>query len=131
MATERKAISIAAGKDLTDMQWNFVKALASGSHDPEEAAIEAGYSEHSAARQAYELLAKDHVKAAYVTLLGNRMMSMGASATDQLAKLLENARSERVRMEVAQDVLDRLGLRASEKIDHRVSGEVSVSIDLS
>lgn len=129
--TERKAITVAAGKELTNMQWRFVKALASGSHDPESAAIEAGYSTHTASQQAYELLNKDHVKAAYTTLLGNRLMSMGGDATETLAHLLKHARSERVKMEIAQDVLDRLGMRAPEKVDHRVSGEVSVAIDLS
>lgn len=131
MTTDRQAITVAAGRELTDMQWKFVKALTSGECDPDQAAIDAGYSKHTAGQQAYELLQKDHIRTAYTTLMSHKLMKMGGEASNQLATLLTNARSERVRMEIAQDILDRLGLRAPEKHDHRVSGEVSVSIDLS
>tara|TARA_R100001377_G_scaffold68305_1_gene43585 strand:- start:527 stop:700 length:174 start_codon:yes stop_codon:yes gene_type:complete len=56
---------------------------------------------------------------------------MGAiQASHQLVHLVNNAKSDYVRLEASKDVLDRMGLRAPEKVSHQVGGELSIKIDL-
>ena len=120
----------AAGLKLTKMQQDFVVALASGTHDLESAAIEAGFAAKNAKRQGYELLSKEHIKLAYTMALHTQLAVAAGGASKTLSDLVIGARSEYVRLQAAQDVLDRLGLRVADKVDHRIGGEVSVRIDL-
>jgi len=115
---------------LTKMQQSFVTAFVSNSDNPEQAAIEAGYSEATARVQAYELLRKPHVMQAVLTEAGMKLHQQVPSAVQTLTNLMNTARSERIRMEASQDVLDRTGFKAAERVDHRHSGGVSVEIDL-
>ena len=119
-----------SGNKLTDMQAAFVDAFVSNGGDRVEAAIEAGYSKQTARQQAYELLAKSHVMAAIMERTMTELACHAPKAVQRLQSLT-GARSEYVALQASQDILDRLGLKAAERIDHRVSGEISVQIDLS
>jgi len=44
--------------------------------------------------------------------------------------LQDSAKSDYVRLQAAQDILDRSGFKAVEKHAHAIKGEVIVSIDL-
>lgn len=52
------------------------------------------------------------------------------SALHTVVKLSKSARSDYVRLEAAKDILDRAGYRPPERVDHRVSGDLSVSFDI-
>lgn len=118
-----------SGPELTKMQQAFVTALVSNGGDKEAAAVEAGYSPKTARRQAYELLAKPHVMAALMAQTATELASHAPRASHTLTRLLEG-KSEYVRLEAANSLLDRIGMRAPEKVDHRVSGDIKVHIDL-
>ncbi len=56
---------------------------------------------------------------------------MGAiQASKTLTTLSGGAKSEYVRLEASRDILDRVGIRAPDKVQHSVSGELSIKIDL-
>jgi phage terminase small subunit len=119
------------GRQLTKKQSDFVLELVSNSGDMEAAAIFAGVPERSARTYAYELLAKPHVLEAYNKALMLKMAEGASGAIQGIRSLAEGAKSEYVKLQANQDVLDRLGLRAADKVQHQVGGEVKVSIDLS
>ena len=114
---------------LTARQQEFVDALVSNGGFKEAAAIEAGYSSATARVQAYELRAKPHVLNA---VMERTMVELGTRAPRAVQRLqqLTNARSEYVALQASQDILDRLGIKAPERVDHRVAGDISVHIDL-
>lgn len=119
-----------SGKQLTPMQQAFVDAFVSNGGHKEEAAIEAGYSRETARVQAYELLGKPHVMQAIMARTMNELIMQGPAAAQRLHDLL-SAKSEYVRLQAAQDVLNRIGIKAPDRVDHRVHGDVTVNIDLS
>lgn len=51
-------------------------------------------------------------------------------ALHTVAKLSRTARSDYVRLEAAKDLLDRAGYKPPERVDHRVTGDLSVSFDI-
>jgi phage terminase small subunit len=112
------------------MQAAFVDAFVSNGGHKTEAAIEAGYSKDTARSQAYELLAKPHVIQAIMARTMNELVMQSPVAVQRLHDLL-SAKSEYVRLQAAQDVLNRVGLKAPDRVDHRVHGDVTVNIDLS
>ena len=58
-------------------------------------------------------------------------IGMGAiQASHMLNALSGSAKSEYVRLEASKDILDRVGLRAPDKVQHSVGGELSIKIDL-
>ena len=114
---------------LTDMQEAFVDLIVSGKHSPEQAAIEAGYSQATARVQAYELMQKPHVLQAVMERSAVRIVMHAPHAITCLQGLL-NAKSDYVKLEAAKDILDRSGFKPTEKHDHRIAGDISVNIDL-
>lgn len=119
-----------ADHKLTDMQAAFVRELVSNGGNQSQAAISAGYSEQTARQQAYELLRKPNVLQAVLEHSAAELVGRSPEAISTLQRLL-NARSEYVALQAAQDILDRTGLKAAEKHDHRIAGDISVQIDLS
>lgn len=115
---------------LTEMQARFVQEFVSNPNDKEQAAINAGYSKDTARVQAYELLKKPHVMQAILEHSAAELVSHTPKAVTRLHQLL-NGRSEYVALQAAQDILNRTGIKTSEKVDHRIAGDISVNIDLS
>jgi phage terminase small subunit len=118
-----------SGKELTAMQAAFVDAFVSNGGHREDAAIEAGYSRSTARQQAYELLAKPHVMQAIMARTMNELISHAPSAVQRLHQLL-SAKSEYVALQASQDLLNRVGLKVAERVDHRIAGDIQVNIDL-
>lgn len=109
----------------------FVDNLVSNGGNMEQAAIDAGFKPDNAKTYAYELLRKPHIMTAFQNQCALIMASNAPKAMQTLESLMVNGRSEYVKMQAAQDLLDRVGMRVSEKVDHSVGGELKVSIDLS
>ena len=51
-------------------------------------------------------------------------------AASRVMKLATGAKSEYVQLEASRDLLDRAGIRAPERIQHDVQGEIKINIDL-
>lgn len=116
---------------LTDRQDAFIDAYVTNGGRIEAAAIEAGYSEASARTLGSRLMKDDKVLAEIYRRTVNRVAVLAPRALNTVEVLATSARSEKVRLEAAADLLNRAGLKAPDRIDHRVNGEISVHIDLS
>ena len=115
---------------ITDKQMDFVEQLVTNGGKLEEAAVNAGYSKTSARRQAYALLDKPHVMEAYMRTLANELKANAGGAAKTITQLASGAKSEYVKLQAAQDLLDRIGMKAPDKVQHSVTGDVNISIDL-
>lgn len=115
---------------LTDMQAAFVRNLVGNGGNRTQAALDAGYSPKCAREQAYELMRIPHVMQAVLEHSMAEFISNAPRAQATLIDLLDG-KSEYVRLEAAKDLLDRAGLKPTQKHDHRIAGDISVSIDLS
>jgi phage terminase small subunit len=115
---------------LTARQDLFVTTYIENGGKKQAAALQAGYGRASAASRASRLLTEDKV----LSEIYRRTKLVLASATpellDTLMGLARKAKSERIRMEAAQDLLTRAGFSAPDRVDHRLSGDITVSIDI-
>ena len=60
-----------------------------------------------------------------------RTIGLGAvTASNKMIHLADNAKSEYVQLEASKDILDRVGLRTPDKVQHSVVGDIKVNIDL-
>jgi hypothetical protein len=58
-------------------------------------------------------------------------LGLGAvSASKRLIELSSGAKSEYVQLEASRDILDRVGLRAPDKVSHNIQGDIKINIDL-
>lgn len=116
--------------NLTRKQDTFIEAyVANGGHGT-QAAKDAGYAEKSAHVESCRLLRNPLI---VQEIYRRTTLAIGASvprAFRTIERLSSEAKSEYVQLEASRDLLDRVGLRAPERIDHRVDGNLSVSIDL-
>ena len=111
---------------LTELQDRFVDAYVSNGGRIEKAAIEAGYSETSA-----RTLGKDSRILQEIYRRTVEQIALAApKALATVERLAVTARSEKVQLEAAADLLNRAGIKAPDRVDHRINGEISVSIDL-
>lgn len=117
-------------RKLTDMQQAFVDNMVTNGGNKCQAAIDAGYSPDTADTQAWQLLKKPHVIQALMEATFSQLASKAPEAVARLMQLTQ-ARSEYVALQASQDILNRLGIKAPDRIDHRVTGDISVHIDLS
>jgi phage terminase small subunit len=120
---------LTASNPLTDKQAAFVDAFVSNNGNKVEAAIAAGYSQSCARIQAYQLLHKPHVVQAIMDRCALELISNAPAAISRIHELLY-AKSEYVALEAAKDILDRSGFKPVDKHDHRIAGDISVTIDL-
>lgn len=115
---------------LTARQDLFVETYIENGGKKQAAALQAGYEPVSAASRASRLLQEDKV----LSEIYRRTKLVLASATPELLNTLmglaRKGKSERIRMEAAQDLLTRAGFSAPDRVDHRLSGDINVSIDL-
>ena len=58
-------------------------------------------------------------------------IGLGAvTASKRLVELSNDAKSEYVQLEASRDILDRAGIRAPERVQHDIQGDIKISIDL-
>lgn len=118
--------------DLTDKQKALVDTIVATGCTITEAAKKAGYSTKESGRVTASRTLRipkvqDYMKRQIANTIG-----LGAiTASRKLVELSGNARSEYVQLEASRDILDRIGLRAPDRVQHQVDGNLKVSIDLS
>ena len=121
--------------DLTDKQKALVDIIVSTGCSIVEGAEKAGYStkvsRESARVSASRTLRLPKVQK-YMMECVSRTIGLGAvTASNKLVQLSNNAKSEYVQLEASKDILDRVGLRTPDRVNHQVVGDIKVSIDLS
>ena len=121
--------------ELTDKQKALVDTIVSTGCSIVKAAEKAGYStkvsRESARVSASRTLRLPKVQR-YMMECVSRTIGLGAvTASNKLVQLSNNAKSEYVQLEASKDILDRVGLRTPDKVNHQVVGDIKVSIDLS
>ena len=62
--------------------------------------------------------------------VSNKLGLGSVHASSTLLHLIQNGKSEYVRLEASKDLLDRIGMRAPDKVQHNLSGNVQIKIDL-
>jgi len=120
--------------DLTDKQRKLVDTIVTTGCTITEASKIAGYStktsDDSARVSASRTLRIPKVQR-YMMEQISRTIGLGAvTASNRLIKLADTARSEYVQLEASKDILDRVGLRTPDRVQHSVVGDIKVNIDL-
>ena len=120
--------------DLTDKQRALVDTIVATGCSITEAAKKAGYStedsKDSARVSASRTLRLPKVQQ-YMQQRVAQTLGLGAvSASKRLIELSTGARSEYVQLEASRDILDRVGLRAPDKVSHNIQGDIKINIDL-
>jgi phage terminase small subunit len=120
--------------DLTDKQRALVDTIVATGCSITEAAKTAGYSTNvskdSARVSASRTLRLPKVQQ-YMQQRVAQTLGLGAvSASKRLIELSTGARSEYVQLEASRDILDRVGLRAPDKVSHNIQGDIKINIDL-
>jgi phage terminase small subunit len=115
---------------LNALQDAFVDAYVSNGGDARAAATTAGYTGQRLDHRTKALLSHPVVTAEITRRTAQALGHLAPKAVQALQRLVGGARSEYVQLQAAMDLLDRLGLRAPERIERQV-GELKVVIDLS
>ena len=120
--------------ELTDKQKALVDTIVATGCSIKDAAEKAGYSSKwsseagrvSASRTLRLPKVQSYMQSRIAQTLG-----LGAvSASKRLIELSHGARSEYVQLEASRDILDRVGLRAPDKVAHNIQGDIKINIDL-
>ena len=125
-----KALIEDAATGLSDMQRALVDNLFTPGTTQEEAAILAGYAPKNAAAQASRALSKPKVLDYLDACVNHGIKHMAIGASMVVKDLSNQAKSPLVRLQAAQDILNRSGHGADTKAVVNV-GELTVNIDLS
>jgi phage terminase small subunit len=112
---------------LTDKQQAFVDLYVSTGGKVGIASQRAGYADRA---QGSKLLRDPRVIKAIQERMTDAIGVHAAAALGTVVKLAKSAKSDYVRLEAAKDILDRAGYKPPERVDHRLSGDLSVSFDI-
>ena len=125
-----KAAIEEAGQALNDKQRTFVHNLFVPGTTNQEAAVLAGYAEASAHVTASRLLRFPNIMEYIDACVKHGSKLQAIKAQIVVGDLLDSTKSDYVKLQAAQDILDRAGHKPVEKKAHAVVGQLNVSIDL-
>ena len=120
---------------LTDKQRALVDTIVATGCSIKEASEKAGYSikgSPEAGRvSASRTLRLPKVQSYMQSRIANTLGLGAVSASKRLIELSSGARSEYVQLEASRDILDRVGLRAPDRVALNLTGDIKINIDLS
>ena len=117
--------------ELTDKQRKLVDTIVATGCTITEAAKTAGYSRGDGGRvTASRTLRIPKVQSYMMKQIANTVGLGAVHASRKMVDLSMNARSEYVQLEASKDILERVGIRAPERIQHTVDENLSVNIVL-
>jgi|TARA_B110000503_G_C7089541_1_gene388783 phage terminase small subunit len=119
-----------AAESLTDKQKLLVDNMFLPGMTQEQAAVNAGYTKHSAASAASRNLKLPHVQEYMNACVQDAIQSHSIRALAAVVHISEHARGDKTKLEAAQDLLDRAGHKPVEKQQVAIRGEMNVSINL-
>ena len=117
--------------NLTTKQKDLVDTIVTTGCTITEASQKVGYAKGEAGRVvASRTLRLPHVQRYMMERVANTIGLGAVSASRKLVELSADAKSEYVQLEASRDLLDRAGIRAPERIQHDVTGDIKINIDL-
>ena len=117
--------------ELTTKQRDLVDTIVTTGCTITEASQKVGYAKGEAGRVvASRTLRLPHVQRYMMERVANTIGLGAVSASRKLVELSADAKSEYVQLEASRDLLDRAGIRAPERIQHDVTGDIKINIDL-
>ena len=121
--------------ELTEKQKKLVDTIVTTGCSIKEGAKIAGYSskgsEEAGRVSASRTLRLPKVQSYMQRSIANTLGLGAVSASRKLIDLSSGARSEYVQLDASRDILDRVGLRAPDKVAHNIQGDIKINIDLS
>ena len=124
-----------AKTNLTTKQKQLVDTIVATGCSIKEASEKAGYSTKGSAEagrvSASRTLRLPKVQSYMQSRIANTLGLGAVSASKRLIELSSGARSEYVQLEASRDILDRVGLRAPDRVAHNLTGDIKINIDLS
>jgi len=112
---------------LTDLQRKMCEHLVLDGLSKAQAIKKAGYASQAAG---YSVMKKAHVREYIQGLINEHLQNSSIKAIHCIDDLIDNARSDYVKLEASKDVLDRAGFKPVDRHAHLHGGEVSIKIDL-
>ena len=126
-----KSIAKTENDELTDKQRKLVDTIVATGCTITEAAKTAGYSRGDWGRvTASRTLRIPKVQSYMMKQIANTVGLGAVHASRKMVDLSMNARSEYVQLEASKDILDRVGIRAPDRVQHTLDANLSVNIDL-
>tara|TARA_R110002012_G_scaffold304200_2_gene507548 strand:+ start:270 stop:638 length:369 start_codon:yes stop_codon:yes gene_type:complete len=117
--------------NLTSKQKDLVDTYVTTGKSIKECAELVGYAKGESGRVvASRTLRLPHVQRYMMERVANTVGLGAVSASRKLVELSSDAKSEYVQLEASRDLLDRAGIRAPERIQHDVTGDIKINIDL-
>jgi len=118
--------------ELTTKQRDLVDTIVTTGKSIKECSQIVGYAKGESGRViASKTLRLPHVQRYMVERVANTIGLGAVSASRRLVELSSDAKSEYVQLEASRDILDRAGIRAPERVQHHVAGDIKINIDLS
>ena len=118
--------------ELTTKQRDLVDTIVTTGCTITDASQKVGYAKGEAGRVvASRTLRLPHVQRYMMERVANTIGLGAVSASRKLVELSADAKSEYVQLEASRDLLDRAGVRAPERIQHDIQGDIKINIDLS
>ena len=118
--------------ELTTKQRDLVDTIVTTGKSIKECSQIVGYAKGESGRViASKTLRLPHVQRYMVERVANTIGLGAVSASRRLVELSRDAKSEYVQLEASRDILDRAGIRAPERVQHHVAGDIKINIDLS
>lgn len=115
---------------MTPKQRAFVANLFTPGLSNKDCAVLAGYAEVSAQVEASRLLQNPRILEYMDVCMRHTLKIDAIRARGVVASLSTTAKSDLVKLQAAQDSLDRGGYKPVDKVAHNIQGQLSVSIDL-
>ncbi len=117
--------------NLTTKQKDLVDTIVTTGCSITEASQKVGYAKGESGRVvASRTLRLPHVQRYMMERVANTIGLGAVQASQKLIQLSGEAKSEYVQLEASRDLLDRAGVRAPERIQHDVTGDIKINIDL-
>lgn len=116
---------------LTEKQMALVDTLVTTGGTLKEAAKAAGYAPGESGRvSASRAIKLPHVQQYMMQRVTEELGLAATGAVSTVGRLARGAKSEYVRLQAAQDILDRAGFKPVDRSQVMVAGDIKVSIDL-
>ena len=117
--------------NLTTKQKDLVDTYVTTGKTIKECAEIVGYATGESGRVvASRTLRLPHVQRYMMERVANTVGLGAVSASRKLVELSSDAKSEYVQLEASRDLLDRAGIRAPDRVQHDITGDIKLNIDL-
>jgi len=118
--------------ELTTKQRDLVDTIVTTGCSIAEASQKVGYAKGESGRVvASRTLRLPHVQRYMMERVANTVGLGAVTASKKLVELSNGAKSEYVQLEASRDILDRAGIRAPDRVQHDIQGDIKINIDLS